>query len=63
MGNGHEDLQRELETRLAKLRRAQRVHRFYLWVVFVLGVSVGYAVAEAIIDPIVVITSCDGIRT
>ena len=60
---GDDDRQDELDKRLAQVRRAQRVHRFYIWVVFVLGIGVGYAVAEAIIDPIVVITNCDGIRT
>lgn len=52
----------ELDARLAKVRQAQRMHRLYLLIVFAMGLAAGYALAEALIDPIVVITDCGGIR-
>jgi hypothetical protein len=52
----------ELDARLAKVRRAQRMHRVYMLIVFALGIAAGFALAEAIIDPIVVITDCGGVR-
>jgi len=52
----------ELERRLARIRRAWRMQLLYTVAALALGAGIGFAIAEAVIDPIVVVTNCGGIR-
>jgi hypothetical protein len=53
----------ELDDRIRRLRRARRVQLVYTLAAVALGIGIGFALAETLIDPVTVITSCDGIRT
>lgn len=52
----------ELDRQIRLLRRSRRLNNVWLLALFAVGVGVGFAIAEALIDPVTVITSCDGIR-
>jgi hypothetical protein len=52
----------ELDRQIRLLQRSRRFNNLWLLAIFAIGVGVGFAVAEAFIDPVTVITSCGGIR-
>ena len=52
----------ELDRQIRRLKRMQAFNYLWLAALFAVGVGVGFAVAEAIIDPVTVITHCGGIE-
>jgi len=59
-----EQREARLDDRIRRLRRARRLQLFHTLTAVALGMAIGFALAEALIDPVTVLTSgCDGIRT
>ena len=58
-----EEREAALDDRIQRLRRARRVQIIYTLAAGALGVGIGFALAEALIDPVTVVTTgCGGIR-
>ena len=54
----------DLADRIRRFRSARRRQLVYTLAAVAFGIGIGFAVAEAIIDPVKVVTSgCGGIRT
>ena len=59
-----EDREADLADRICRFRRARRLQLIYTLAAVALGIGIGFALAEALIDPVKVLTSgCEGIRT
>lgn len=59
-----EQREADLADRIRRLRRARRMQLIYTLVAVAFGIGIGFALAEALIDPVTVLTSgCGGIRT
>ncbi|WOJ93691.1 hypothetical protein R0135_00645 [Congregibacter variabilis] len=54
--------QQLLENERAAIRRSKRIQKVWWLAVFLLGVALGFAVAEMLIDPVTIFVPTDGIQ-
>ena len=55
--------QAELQSRIDRLKRNQKIHNAYTIALLLLGAAIGYAIAQYVIDPVTVVPGCGGIET
>jgi hypothetical protein len=51
-----------LEAERAQIKRVRRMQKLWWWAVFLLGIGVGFMIAEKIIDPVTILLPPTGIE-
>lgn len=54
--------QQLLESERVAIRRARRIQKVWWFAVFLMGVALGFAVAEMLIDPVTIVVPTTGIE-